>query len=413
MIRSAACVCLVVAAMLSGGCNPPQAEKSRPDSQGTPVAQNQLTAEEVADGWIQLFDGETLFGWTQTSDANWEVRDGSITVSEGEPGFLQTNSQFGDFELIADFKSEAGTNSGIFLHAPTSPGNPAEDCYELNIADVGVSPFPTGSFVGRQVATGDEDQQRSRDKNEWQQFHVVADGGKFTVKLDGETVLDYTDPDFLGRGHILLQLNSGAVAFRNIKLRPLNLANLMSASSYADSWTDAERRDATFDFADAELHVSGGPGQLESKVSYGDFIAQTEVKVNGDGLNSGIFFRCIPGQFQQGYESQIHNGFENDDRTQPVDAGTGAIFRRQAARRVIPDDRLWFVKTIVCSGKHMAVWVNGYPVTDWTDEREPRENPRQGQRIEPGTFALQAHDPTTDLSFRNFRVVEISPRAVD
>lgn len=407
--RCFACWLLLSASWIVGcGAQPSQPDQESAQAKATPV--NQLSAEEIADGWIQLFDGETLFGWTPTSDANWEVNDESITVSTGEPGFLRSNSQFGDFELVVEFKSAPGTNSGIFLHSPEIPKDPTSDCYELNIADVGVSPFPTGSFVGRQVAAGSNEAKLARDKDQWQTFHVVAEGGHYTVDLDGERVLDYTDDQPLRRGHISLQLNSGAVSFRRLKLRPLGMKNLMTSLTYSNSWNDDQRRDATFNFSDWELRVSGGPGQLESREAFADFVAQTEIKVNGDGLNSGIFFRNIPGEFQQGYESQIHNGFKNDDRTQPVDAGTGAIFRRQRARVVISDDHAWFVKTIVCSRAHMAVWVNGYQVSDWTDDREEHENPRQGKRLTAGTFALQAHDPTTDLSFRFFRAGELPNR---
>ena len=41
-----------------------------------------------------------------------------------------------------------------------------------------------------------------------------------------------------------------------------------------------------------------------------------------------------------------------------VDAGTGAIFRRQNARFVVAEDLAWFFKTLVTHGPHMAVWVN-------------------------------------------------------
>ena len=58
---------------------------------------NQLTAEELADGWILLFDGETMFGWQPNSKANWQVSDGVLSVSEGEPGLLNTTSPWGDF----------------------------------------------------------------------------------------------------------------------------------------------------------------------------------------------------------------------------------------------------------------------------------------------------------------------------
>ena len=131
----------------------------------------------------------------------------------------------------------------------------------------------------------------------------------------------------------------------------------------------------------------------------------------GENLNSGIFFRSIPGEFCNGYESQIHNGYKDGDRKQPVDGGTGAIYRRQRAREVVANDFEWFAKTLVANGPHMAVWVNGYQVTDWTDTRPAHENPRKGLRTEPGTLFIQGHDPTTNLLFRNLRIAELPATA--
>jgi hypothetical protein len=50
-------------------------------------------------------------------------------------------------------------------------------------------------------------------------------------------------------------------------------------------------------------------------------------------------------------------------------------------------------------------------VSDWTDERQPDDNPRKGLRLAPGTIMIQGHDPTTNLSFRNIRIVEIPKNA--
>jgi hypothetical protein len=49
-------------------------------------------------------------------------------------------------------------------------------------------------------------------------------------------------------------------------------------------------------------------------------------------------------------------------------------------------------------------------VSDWTDERPPHGNPREGLRTEPGALSIQGHDPTTDLMFRNIRLEPIPPR---
>src|SRR5579871_5577390 len=42
---------------------------------------NMLTPDEIADGWILLFDGETQFGWAAGSEADWKVADGVISVT--------------------------------------------------------------------------------------------------------------------------------------------------------------------------------------------------------------------------------------------------------------------------------------------------------------------------------------------
>jgi hypothetical protein len=361
---------------------------------------NTLTNEEIADGWILLFDGETDFGWKAASKANWKVADGMISVSEGEKGLLCTTSEFGDYVLKVDFHAEKSTNSGIFLRTPALPTNPTADCYELNIAPDD-NPFPTGGFVGRKKSEG------GHTTGDWQTFEVTAEGAHFTVKLDGKPVLDYVDPKLLTRGLIGLQLNSGPVAFRNIKLKPLGLKPIFNGRDLTGWKTFPGKQSVYTVTPKGELNVKNGPGQLESDAKFGDFVLQLEVYSNGKQLNSGVFFRSIPGEFSNGYESQIQNGYKDGDRTQPVDFGTGAIYRRQKARMVVSNDFEWFTKTLVVSGDHIAVWVNGYPVTDWTDTRAANSNPRQGLRREAGTLIIQGHDPTTDLSFRNLRAAEL------
>ena len=380
------------------------AEQGAKTDQKAPPFKSPLSDEELRDGWIALFDNETLFGWKAATKANWEVKDGVIEVSDGEPGLLCTTVQWSDYTLSLDFRFAPGTNSGIFLHSPLKPTDPKADCYELNIAEPAVSPFSTGSFVGRAKAEAEAA------PDTWHHYDVTVTGGKLVVSLNGKQVLEFTDPEPLGRGHIGLQLNKGKVEFRNIKLKPLGLASLFNGKDL-EGWKEYPDQKSKFTVTpDGELNVKGGRGQLETAGQFGDFVLQLECIAHAPQLNSGVFFRCLPGQEMQGYESQIHNGVKNGDRKQPVDCGTGGIFRRINARLVAADDLTWFSKTLVADGPHVSVWVNGYQVTDWTDERGPDENPRKGLRTAAGTLMLQGHDPTTDLSFRNLRAVELSKR---
>ena len=66
-------------------------------------------------------------------------------------------------------------------------------------------------------------------------------------------------------------------------------------------------------------NVKDGNGDLQTEETFGDFVLQLEIISNGTHLNSGVFFRALPGQFWSGYESQIRNQWEGDDRTRPVD----------------------------------------------------------------------------------------------
>ena len=149
-------------------------------------------------------------------------------------------------------------------------------------------------------------------------------------------------------------------------------------------------------------------------------------------LNSGVFFRCLPDKYQQGYEAQIQNSFlpaatkeyvieKYDPQTHKLlakdkvkydsyDYGTGAIYRRIPARFKVAKDKEWFTMTVLAEGRHMGVWVDGIMVTDWTDNRPDNDNGRNGYKAGPGNISLQGHDPTTNLDFRNIRIVDLSPK---
>lgn len=422
-MRLAAAVLLVVG-VLSSGCQPSgpdgleestqasadaDAKQQSPPATGSPSSAKAdprdwivLSEKELAEGWISLFDGQTLYGWKPASATNWRVENGAIVADGGEKGLLCTTTRFADYVLQLDFRCPPETNSGVFLRTPVAPTDPAKDCYELNIAAPAVSPFSTGGFVQRKKAEGEFD------TSDWRTFTVTAQGGQFQVQIDGQTVMEYTDPSPIPSGHIGLQHNSGRVEFRNIRLKPLSLSVIFNGQDLS-GWREYPELASKFTVADGALNVQGGKGQLESEGQYANFVLQLECRTHAQDLNSGVFFRCIQGQQMNGYECQIHNGFKNGDRTAPKDCGTGGIFRRQDARAVLADDLAWFPLTLIADGPHVAAWVNGCQVSDWTDERPPHDNPRQGLRLEKGTLMLQGHDPSTNLSFRNLRIVETPP----
>ncbi len=386
--------------------SPPQTE-SPPKTGSLP---NTLTPEEVSQGWILLWDGETTFGWKAMGGAAWQIEDGVLSAASGDSGWLATNAQFADYLLKLEYRTAADGNSGVFLRS-LKEGEPHQTGYELQICDSHAS-YTTGSLVNhiqaKPVAT---------DPDLWQSYEITVQGDHFLVRLNGEQILD-ARTEAHRTGHIGLQYNQGKkIEFRNLKLKPLGLGPLFDGESLK-GWRKVDRPNKPmphhWSVKEGLMHVEKGAGQLETEKTFKDFVFQLDIRTNAPDAdthpNSGVFFRGDSGGFWTGYESQIRNQFESGDRTKPVDFGTGGLYFYHPARRVIPNDGEFFTKTITAKGRHIAVWVNGYPVSDFVDGRAEGKNARKEARLEGGTFSLQAHDPTTNLDFRNLRAVELPER---
>ena len=367
----------------------------------------ETSQQQVLDGWIGLFDGKTTFGWTASNLQSWEANPTTGEIhndGKGKTGLLRTTAQFDDFELHLEFKAGAKTNSGVFIRTNPKPKSAARDCYEINIAATGTHDYTTGAIVARDKT----DVQVSTDQ--WHSMKIKALGDRIQVWVDDQPTADFKDPKPLKLGYIGLQTKTGAVSFRNIRLKPLSQKPLFDGTDLSN-WNTDQSMASKFTVTEAgELSVINGKGQLESKDKFANFVLSFQCKTNAPGLNSGMFFRCIPGDVMNGYESQIQNGVKNGDRSDPEDCGTGGIFRRVNARVVNANDQQWFATTIITTGPRIGVWVNGLQVTDWVDKRKPNENPRRGYRAEAGTLTIQGHDPTTDLLFRQIQIHELSKR---
>ncbi len=358
LLTFAACACLAAAA--------------RGDDKPKPTA---LTPQEVADGWVSLFDGETTFGWTVDGDV--AVKDGTLVVGGGgKPGTLTLNARFGAYDL----RLESGGVAQIDLKTDT------------DTVGIGLTAQPAVVELKSRPGRGGISQSM-----------VVGPGG--VARIDATAKANASARLVISAG-----TGTGAFKLKSIKLRPADATPIFNGKDLS-GWKvfagDAKRAASKWAVTPAgELHVVNGPGDLQTDGKYGDFALQLEVKTNGKWLNSGVFFRCVPDQYQNGYEMQVQNGWMGD-RTKPVDFGTGAIYRRVPARKVVSDDNEWFAMTLLARGPHIATWVNGVQVLDWTDTRPADDNPRKGLRTAPGHLSIQGHDPTTDILFRNLRVAEI------
>jgi len=357
-----------------------------------------LEEKDAKQGWINLFDGSTLFGWVTDGLANFRVEDGVLVVDQGERSLLCTSLQWDRYELLVEYRADAETNSGIFLSTDVDPGNVASDCYEVNIAPDS-HPYPTGSLVERQMAINVP----TLSSDQWHSIKILHELGSLTIEVDGNRVCEYEDSAPQGLGRIGLQHNQGRIEFRKVMLRPLDLDSLLDPDLSA--WKKYPNMDATYSINEqGEMHVKGGSGQIETLDTFSDFILLAEYQLPTPEMNSGIFFRCIPGDKMMGYECQVSNFATQEGGLIPSDCGAGGIFRRQDARLIAGETGKWATIVLLAQGPSMGAWVNGIQVSDWTDIRDVDVNPRRGKRLEAGTIMIQGHDPTTDALFRQIRI---------
>lgn len=358
---------LLSAAALLLAAAPALADDKRPPA---------LTEKEVADGWLMLFDGETTFGWKIDGDA--KVKDGVLLLGGGADLAIATPSVgFTAYEMRLEtegvgrlrFKSGGGSSDSALT---------AQPC----VITVSVRPgAEAGSTISNTITVGADMVARSELE--------VTTKGRSVLEIEGSA------------GQVL--------KIKSAKVKPVGLKPIFNGKDLT-GWKPfaGEKYKSKFEVTPAgELHVTNGPGDLQTEKKYANFVLQFECKTNGKALNSGIFFRCLPDQYQNGYEAQIQNAYKDNDRTKPADFGTGAIYRRVPARKVVSNDNEWFTMTVAADGNRIATWVNGYQTVDWTDDRPADENPRKGSKTAAGHLSIQGHDPTTDLLFRNIRIAEL------
>jgi len=190
-----------------------------------------LTPDE--DGYIHLFNGEDRAGWEMRNDRDdFNISDG-VMRSVGRTGselMLFTAREFGDFELVVEWRVSPGGNSGVFIRAPKE-GWPWETAYEIQISNEQPPRDPihcTGSLYGYAAV----DPRPDETPEQWRTYVITAEGENITVRVDGEQVVDFDQStteatkDKPLKGYIGIQDSHAGegswVEYRTIKVKPLD-----------------------------------------------------------------------------------------------------------------------------------------------------------------------------------------------
>ena len=151
--------------------------------------------------------------------AHWSVEEG-VLVFDGKGLSLATDRDYGDFEMMVDWKILPQGDSGVYLR-----GSPQVQIWDPNQHSIG-----SGGLYNNQIHPSVPSRLADRPIGEWNRFRIRMVGEKVSIWLNGYQVLDevimenYWDRSqpIFPREQIELQNHGNTLWFRNVFLRELD-----------------------------------------------------------------------------------------------------------------------------------------------------------------------------------------------
>jgi hypothetical protein len=193
-----------------------------------------VSAQSSKDGFVPLFDGKSLNGWkvAEENPQSWKVVDGQL-VCEGPRCHLFYDGKlapFKNFHLIAEVKTTPGSNAGIYFHTKYQATDWPRQGFECQVNVSHKDPKKTSSLyaVDNVADPGVKD-------NEWYTQEIIVKGKNVVLKVNGKTMVDYTEAEgqapaskqferLLGQGTFALQAHDpdSKVYFKNLRVKKLD-----------------------------------------------------------------------------------------------------------------------------------------------------------------------------------------------
>ncbi len=190
-------------------------------------------------GFVSLFDGKTLKGWTLVNGVGpgYVVENGAIVCPADGGGNLFSEKEHANFVLRLEFKLSAGGNNGIGLRAPLE-GRASYEGMEIQVLDDGADRYKgrlkPAQYCGSIYDVFPAEQGYLKPVGEWNQYEITANGRRITIKLNGATIVDadldsVKDPAVLKKhpglaragGHLGFLGHKTRVEFRHIRVKEL------------------------------------------------------------------------------------------------------------------------------------------------------------------------------------------------
>jgi len=406
-------------------------------------------------GFVALFNGKDLTGWKgllkgpydnpakratlppdelarlqkeadESMRAHWKAADG-IIVFDGKGQSLCTAKDYGDFEMLVDWKILKGGDSGIYLR-----GSPQVQIWDTANRLVGAE-VGSGGLYNNQKNPNKPTKVADKPVGEWNTFRIFMIGEKVTVILNDELVVDNVvmenywerDKPIYPTGQIELQNHGNFLYFRNIYIREIPRERAVNALTDEEKsqgfvqlfngtdltgWTGNTEGYVVRDGTIVVEPTKGGGGNLYTQQEYGDFMFRFEFRLT-PGANNGIGIRTpVTGDSAyKGMEIQVldedsprYRGWLKDYQHH------GSIYGVVAAKPGhLKPVGAWNSEEITAKGKQITVKLNGVTIVDADIEKastpetiDHQQHP--GLKNMKGAIGFLGHGD--QVEFRNLRV---------
>jgi Domain of Unknown Function (DUF1080) len=368
--------------------------------------------------------------WTEDAKKHWSVDDKEgCLVNDGNGAYLTTDKEYGDIELLVDYKMLPKGDSGIYLRGvPQIQIWDSTDPEKFNLgADKG-----SGGLWNNSAGAPGKDPLVNADKpfGEWNHFRIIQVGARTTVYLNEKLVVDHAIMEnyhdrgtpILAKGVIQLQTHGAEIRWRKVMVReiPAAEANQILAS-HGDKgfepifngkdltgWAGAAQNYEVVDGAIRCKPNNGGVVYFNKEFS--DFSARVEFKLPPGG-NNGLAIR-YPGNGDTAYSGMTElQVLDNDsekytklDKRQYHGSAYGMVPAKRGYLRPVGE---WNFQEVTVKGSTIKVELNGSVILD-TDLSKVSEymanSPHPGKERTSGFFGFAGHqDPVA------FRTVKVRP----
>lgn len=367
--------------------------------------------------------------WDKDMQAHWSFENNEL-VNDGNGVYMTSNRDFGDMELLIEYKTVPKADSGIYLRS--NPQVQIWDSTEEAKFNIGANLGSGGLWNNSPGASG-KDPKVKADKpfGEWNKFRILQVGSRTSVWLNGEMVVDHAimenfwdrSSPLFAKGPIQLQTHGGEIRWRNIFVREIGSeeANQILASKQTEGfqtlfdgkslegWKGAVEN---YEVVNGAIRCKEGKGGvLHTAKEYGNFQVALQFRLPPGG-NNGLAIR-YPGEGDTAYVGMCELQVLDNDAPQyaKLDARQyhGSAYGMIAAKRGYhrPTGE-WNYQVVTVEGSKIKVELNGTVILDGdlsTVKDLMANTPHPGKDRTTGFFGFAGHGDAVE--FRNVEIREL------